>query len=342
MNLKLWSIVMVVSMCLVFLAPTLSMNASAFSEGDGRLSNPYVVTTVWELQNVTNDLSAHYILGNDIDATITYSWNGGEGFVPIAQGFHGSFNGDGHVITNLTINLPSTTYVGLFAHAQNGALIHSVGLEGVNFVGNIFVGGIVGLLTTGSKIYSSYSTGEILANTQLGGGLVGRAYNGYIDDCYSQCNVSGAYIGGLVGELSSSAYINKSYSTGSVSGTGLVGGLVGSISTSVVNASFYDTTTSGQSDTGKGTPKTTEQMRNISTFSGAGWSIVDVMSYDNETWYIEDEVDYPRLSWEEYDYPPISALYLNLKALLPLIIILALFMAFVGALTFKSNYMGRF
>jgi len=339
MNLKVWSIVLAVSMCMVFLIPTVCMNASAFDGGDGSLSNPYVVTNVWELQNMSIDFGAHYILGNDIDASITSGWNGGAGFVPIINGFYGTLDGDNHVIYNLTINLPSTTCVGLFGYIGNGAIVHSVGLEGVNIIGNHNVGGLAGCLYTGSKIYSSYSCGVVSANTQTVGGLVGLLSESYVDDCYSHCNISApSSVGGLAGEVSASSYVNKSYSIGSVSGSSNVGGLIGVTTGSVVNASFYDSTTSGQSDTGRGTPKTTEQMMNVSTFVGAGWSIVDVMSYDNETWYIEDEVDYPKLGWEEYEYPPISALYLNLKAMLPLVIILALFMAFVGALSFKSRF----
>ena len=46
------------------------------------------------------------------------------------------------------------------------------------------------------------------------------------------------------------------------------GGLVGyKSSTTSVNDSFYDDDTSGKSDTGKGTGKTTAQMKTLATFT---------------------------------------------------------------------------
>ena len=70
----------------------------------------------------------YYALGSNIDATATSSWNGGAGFTPIAYSsypyqFAGTFNGLGHTISNLTINLPSTNLVGLFG-ATGLSLIH--------------------------------------------------------------------------------------------------------------------------------------------------------------------------------------------------------------------------
>jgi hypothetical protein len=66
-----------------------------------------------------------------------------------------------------------------------------------------------------------------------------------------------------------------------------------------VDYSFWDTETSGQpTSDGGGTGKTTEQMQDITTFSGAGWDIVLIGSYVDETWYIDDGNDYPRLGWQ--------------------------------------------
>ena len=68
---------------------------------------PYMlVNTVYDLQNIENNLSGTYALGTNIDASATAAWNGGAGFVPIAN-FTGTFNGQGNTISNLVSNVPS-------------------------------------------------------------------------------------------------------------------------------------------------------------------------------------------------------------------------------------------
>ena len=59
--------------------------AQAFTgTGSGTEIDPYVITTVEQLQEMNDDLDAHYVLGNDIDAGATATWNDGAGFAPIA------------------------------------------------------------------------------------------------------------------------------------------------------------------------------------------------------------------------------------------------------------------
>ena len=64
-------------------------------------------TTGTDLQGINGGLPGHYALGSNINAAATASWNGGAGFTPIgtlATPFAGTFDGLGHVISNLTIN----------------------------------------------------------------------------------------------------------------------------------------------------------------------------------------------------------------------------------------------
>ena len=79
-----------------------------------------------------------------------------------------------------------------------------------------------------------------------------------------------------------------------------IGGLVGDNWDTVSN-SFWNTETSGQSTSDGGTGKTTAEMQDIATFSGAGWDIIAVGL--NETnlayiWNIVDDETYPFLSWQ--------------------------------------------
>jgi large exoprotein involved in heme utilization and adhesion len=72
-----------------------------------------------DLQGMNGNLAGNYALGSNIDASATASWNGGAGFTPVGTvnaAFTGTFNGLGHTITDLTINLPATNDVGLFGY----------------------------------------------------------------------------------------------------------------------------------------------------------------------------------------------------------------------------------
>jgi hypothetical protein len=68
-----------------------------------------------------------------------------------------------------------------------------------------------------------------------------------------------------------------------------------------VGTSFWDTLTSGQATSAGGTGKTTAQMKDITTFSGAGWNITTVALNETNLAYIWNIVagqTYPFLSWQ--------------------------------------------
>ena len=89
-----------------------------WSRGNGTPSDPYIVTNVFQLQWISNDLAASYRLGSDIDASFTRLWNGGRGFVPLGYAsfdapagftsFSGEFSGDNYTISHLYINNTNT------------------------------------------------------------------------------------------------------------------------------------------------------------------------------------------------------------------------------------------
>jgi len=80
MKTRVNSGLMVVAMMVVFIA---SGSALAFSgAGLGTSADPYVITDVYQLQEMRDDLDAYYLLGNDIDACDTQTWNSNAGFEP--------------------------------------------------------------------------------------------------------------------------------------------------------------------------------------------------------------------------------------------------------------------
>ncbi len=210
-----------------------------------------------DVQGINGGLAGHYALGSNLNASATSSWNGGAGFTPIgtlATPFTGIFDGLGHSITSLNINLPTTNNVGFFGYIGAGAVVRNVGLLGGSVTGNSDVGGLAGYsdgaISNGSAtgsvsggpagnigglvganygagtIGNSYATGSVSGAAEVGG-LVGINY-GPISNSHATGAVTGTAfgVGGLVG-FSVSAAISNSYATGSVSGGTAVGGLVG-------------------------------------------------------------------------------------------------------------------
>jgi hypothetical protein len=169
--------------------------------------------------------------------------------------------------------------------------------------GNADVGGLVG--RNQGTVEKSYYTGSVNEGLyQYGdvvGGLVGRNED-TVRNSYSTGSVSGNdWVGGLVGR--NSGTVIDSYSTGSVFGDEYVGSLVGRNSGTVID-SFWDEENSGMTDgVGTGndagiTGKSEQEMKDIETYRLTGWDIVKIEDYTDETWYIDDKKDYPRLGWQ--------------------------------------------
>ncbi|MEO8777445.1 MAG: GLUG motif-containing protein, partial [Rhodanobacter sp.] len=187
-----------------------------------------VILTLDQLQNINSTgLSSDYVLGGNIDASATSGWNSGAGFAPIGNSnnaFNGVFDGLGHTVSGLIINRPSTDDVGLFGHV-NGGTLRNIGLVDGSVSGKNFVGGLVGIIFTGT-ISDSYTTGSVSGDSVVGG-LAGNTSNTTIHDSHTTGSVSGgAATGGLVGHNSNGS-IGNVYATGSVSGSSNVGGLIG-------------------------------------------------------------------------------------------------------------------
>jgi hypothetical protein len=170
-----------------------------------------------------------------------------------------------------------------------------------NVTGNLGVGGLVGAngVSGPGTVTNCYSTGSVIGENYVGG-LVGSNEGGSVSYSYSTSGVSGNLsVGGLVGG-NSAGTVTDSYSTGNVTGVDNVGGLVGENEGGSVSNSFWDTQTSGQATSDGGTGKTTAEMQDIATFSGAAWNITAVANPSTRNpayiWNIVDDETYPFLS----------------------------------------------
>jgi uncharacterized repeat protein (TIGR02543 family) len=228
---------------LAFIAGTISCSCGGSGDGD------IVEIQDWyDLDAVRNNLVDSYILMENLDeATNGYDdlvgdTVDGKGWQPIGtegNAFKGTFDGNGHTISDLFIDRPDEDEVGLFGRVQEG-VIENVGLVSVDVTGRKYVGALVGyswkgtvdsdIRPPGSKTYSH----GIVTGEENVGGLVGNNYDGTVNQCESSVEVflassapdEGRWrTGGLVG-LNSGTVLHCDYN-GVVNGDRQVGGLVG-------------------------------------------------------------------------------------------------------------------
>jgi hypothetical protein len=263
-------LILLTSTFLIFI-PKIDAQNRFSGKGSGTPEDPYVITNVKQLQEMKYDLKAYYVLGNDIDASETKYWNNGQGFEPIGDHkypFTGSFDGKGYKIYNLYINT-TRDGVGLFGAVGEKGIIKNVGLENVKIssTGDV-VGGLIGV--NYGTVSNCYSTGSVNGK-EVVGGLIG-VNRETVSNCYSIVSVNGQnYVGGLIG-YNYMARVLNCYSTGSVNGHNYTGGLIGDNYKGKVSNSFWDIQTSGRMYSGGGTGKTTEQMKNVRTYTDILWS----------------------------------------------------------------------
>ncbi|MDR1346601.1 MAG: T9SS type A sorting domain-containing protein [Bacteroidales bacterium] len=170
-----------------------------------------------------NSYNHYWKLMNDIDM------GGITDFTPIGgwsndqtNGFYnffaGSFDGNGHVITNLVINRAQKSYVGLFGLISNSK-ISNLGITNSTMTGGQDVGGLIGLgkgKDTVSGCFACCNVKIINSGQSMYyacGGLVGTVNSGsFINNCYARSNVSGqgsyCCTGGLFGTIGSSTISN--------------------------------------------------------------------------------------------------------------------------------------
>jgi hypothetical protein len=136
--------------------------------------------------------------------------------------------------------------------------------------GHSSVGGLIGWNSIEGIVSNSYSTSSVNGKYINVGGLIG-SNRGKVSNCYSTGSVNGKdYVGGLIGY--NVGIVSNCYSTGSVNGKDYVGGLIGYNAGGTASNSFWDIQTSGLTISAGGTGKTTEQMKNVRTYTDVIWS----------------------------------------------------------------------
>ncbi len=236
---------------LLLMSVILFGQVAMFPNGDGTNSNPYQISTIENLYwiSITDSVwNASFIQTSDIDATLSFNWNNGEGWNPIGNSttpFTGNYNGQGFQIISLTINKPTTDNIGMFGKtgkatgSPSGAVIRNLGLNSITVYGQNYVGSLIGYCNDNSTAQNCSSSGYITGNTNIGGLIGSTGLNSSVTCSYSIADIHGNnFIGGLIGQNSNST-IQNSYCLGNIirnagSLTVSIGGFVGNNDTGTI------------------------------------------------------------------------------------------------------------
>lgn len=270
--------------------------AQAAGEGNSP-SNPILIRTPEQFENISLNSNKHYRLVNDLDFA-NYDY-----YAPI-RNFSGTLDGGGFAVSNLSIQ--QSREAGLFS--TSGGTIKNLHVVNIRVNGYNNIGGVVGQLLPSGIIENVHVSGQITASYSCGG-VAGRN-DGTIRFSSSSASTSGGgHCGSLVGNMQhetakiSNSYANgpvtltangsgdagglvgylngmieNSYATGrvsSVADSNRLGGLVGGTNTSAtVNRSYWDHDTSQQQISPLGQGHSTTEMQDQTTF--AGWDFATV------------------------------------------------------------------
>ena len=247
---------------------TLTMGGQVYTVINS-LGSGYTDTTVGTLQGMQGNLSGHYALGNNIDASGTSTWNSGAGFTPIgaSSSFTGTFDGLGHTISGLSITKSNYTPTGLFGTVQGSSsapiFLRNVGLTNLAVSCYEPCGGLVGygeyyttiqnVSVSGSLIGNGYGGGELYEAGMVVGYLESYhtgspPYDSKIVNVYSSGTIFAnepEYVGGIAGEVYSVAMsgmhssVNMTFQPGNYEDGSYLGGLVGEVDYGSINASTF-------------------------------------------------------------------------------------------------------
>jgi hypothetical protein len=231
------------------------ISSKAQWSGSGTQDDPFQISSVTDLVNLRNQVGTghtysdtSFVLTANLDLGSINNWTpigttGEASYIeepPELEAlygvFQGNFDGGDHTISNIKINLSSSSnagYVGLFGIVQNG-LIENLNMANTNIVDNVensVAGSIVGFAQS-TIIRNCTNSGTIQGSAGAGGICGWIFYNSTISNCYNSGSVSGhSFSGGIFGTGSSfeiEECVNTAFVIVSDTGNYYVGGIGGS------------------------------------------------------------------------------------------------------------------
>jgi len=177
-------------MILIFLTAFSNIaNAADFSGiGDGTEKNPFQIATFSQLDEVRYNLSANYILMNDLDFNdFSGDW------IPLGfpqnsddfddyESFTGGFNGNNKTIHNLTMDVIGSE-IGLFYCIEFEGKVSNLTMENAKIIGDSNVGVIAGIIRFSGSAVNCKVINSTVSAFGHNGGIAGSNLEGLIDSC---------------------------------------------------------------------------------------------------------------------------------------------------------------
>ena len=276
--------------------------------GSGTLSSPYLISNYDDLLEFRNNAGLRngcYKLTADIDL-LGLEIN--EAF--INQSFVGLFDGDGHTISNFSINgggnlgffrlvdgtitklsidsvniTGSSNTSGVLCGTNNYGVISECFVTNSEVDGFDSIGGLCGYNYQGDIIKSYTLNVDVIGRNNVGGLCGYNHLYSNIEDCYAVGSISGSTkVGGLCGYLHNNSNIINSYSAAIVNGNASTGGLVGNVDyyCTLTNVYFYGY---GGRNNGQGALLDVDQLQDSTYFTGFDF-VGNIEDGSNDTWNI--------------------------------------------------------
>ncbi len=279
----------------------------ASNAGTGVIESPYLIASAGQLDCLAYEphlWDRHFRLISDLDLAGRIYGRPLLGHLEWGDAtFDGTFDGDGHLVRNLTIEgyrapLFRFATLGLFGEVGASGRVEDLGLTEASLRGRGGRGGILCAVNEG-RIERCYATG-MLAGDGLLGGLVGLNA-GAIEDCYTRGRIriilnSEAFCAGLV-SWNLTGTIRTCYAACSVP-TYRGAGLVWTNERGSIDRCLWDVETSGAISSDGGLGLNSDALVSVETLQFFGWG-------GNPNWIVDDGNDYPRLIWEGTSGTPI-------------------------------------
>lgn len=221
--------------------------------GQGTEQDPFLVSTAEQLNSIGlcyGEWDKHFRLISDVNlaqcGTASFNIIG----VDYSRPFAGVFDGNGHSISNLTINEIKRSYIGPFDKVDGiNAQIKNLIVVDPNVIvigSSNYVGSVVGSLSSGT-VQNCFTVGGSIAGYNFVGGLVGSNGGEIIQSSFSGTCSGNLDVGGLVG--ANAGIIRNSLAESSVYAEESVGGLAG-VNGHLIMNSYCEGMVTGDSDVG--------------------------------------------------------------------------------------------
>ncbi len=231
-----------------------------FEAGSGTPTDPHVICTADQLDNVRQNLDGHYVLEADVD---TFERANRDPIGSLDDPFTGRFDGNGYTIGSVVVRVSNDEQAAGFFGATYDASIENLHIQlmffDISSEGSVgyprYAGGLVG------AAIGSENAGTVIRNSSVvpvcrehfcydatvgargyAGGIVGYQDNGEISNSHADVPVNATtvgYAGGLAGFFR--GRMSRSFAGGhdrNINGTVLAGGLVGSLFNGTIEESF--------------------------------------------------------------------------------------------------------